>query len=96
MQSPWQQKPIKFWNIIATEWHLLLPTTALTPPWRTLGCCTPEHFVSAGVRVWHNWTVNRHEKESLIHVGEKKSHCGRQVLEAAQTPQLTLLGQQGA
>lgn len=60
MQSPWQQKPTEFWNITATKWHLLLPgrLRLLGSP---LGHRTPERLVSAWVRVWHKWTVNRHE-----------------------------------
>lgn len=73
MQSPWQQKPVKFWNIIATKWHLLL-LRRLRLLWSPPGHRTPERLVSARVRVWHKWTINRHEKRSLIHVKIKMNY----------------------
>lgn len=72
MQSPWQQKPIKVWNFIATKWHLLLPRM-LKLLWSPLGRHTPECLLSARVRVWHKWTV-RHEKKFLTHVKMKTNY----------------------
>lgn len=35
---------------------------------------TPERPLRARVRVWHKWTVNRHEKKLLTHVTMKSNH----------------------
>lgn len=35
---------------------------------------TPERLLRARVRVWHKWTVNRHEKKLLTHVTMKSNY----------------------
>lgn len=88
MQSPWQQKPIKLWNFIATKWHLSLPR-GLKLPW-SLGTAHLNTFL---VSVWHKWTVSRHEKKFSIHVKMKTNYT---VVDAALKRRLGRLNSHGS